>query len=99
MKVKDERVLIPAIAISIAIFGGVYYASPLNNITSRYTYAETQPTGGVVIATNPATAQDSDVVRITDINIKTRVKEVLGNTSMSDDEITFGKVKKLNKHK
>lgn len=93
MKVKDERVSIPAIAISIAILGGVYYASPLNNITSRYTYAETQPTG-VVIATNPATAQDSDVVRITDINIKTRVKEVLGNTSMSDDEITFGKVKK-----
>lgn len=95
MKERNERVLIPAISISIAILGGVYYASPLHNITSRYTYAETQSTGGVVIATNPATAQDSDVVRITDANIKIRVKEVLGNTSMSDDEITFGKVKNL----
>ena len=93
MIIKNNKV--SAIAVSVAAFG-ILCALPLYANLLQNSYANTQPLArGITVATDPTTAQDSDIVRIADTAVKARVKEVLGNTKMSDDEITFGKVKNI----
>ena len=96
MKVKNTKVLMPAISVAILALGGGYYGLQLvnnqNNLPKALAYTST--TNPV----DPSTAPDSYEINFTDNNFKRALNSVLMKTDNSrnlDSPITVGNAKKM----
>ena len=96
MKVKNTKVLMPAISVAILSLGGGYYGLQLvnNQINLPKALAYTSTINPV----DPSTAPDSYEIKFTDNNFKRALNSVLIKTDNSrnlDSPITVGEAKKI----
>ena len=96
MKVKNTKVLMPAISVAILALGGGYYGLQLatnqNNLPKALAYTST------INPVDPSTAPDSYEINFTDNNFKRALNSVLMKTDASrnlDSPITVGDAKKM----
>ena len=96
MKVKNTKVLMPAISVAILALGGGYYGLQLatnqNNLPKALAYTST------INPVDPSTAPDSYEINFTDNNFKRALNSVLMKTDASrnlDSPITVGDAKKI----
>ena len=96
MKVKNTKVLMPAISVAILALGGGYYGLQLvnnqNNLPKALAYTSTTN------LVDPSTAPDSYEINFTDNNFKRALNSVLMKTDNSrnlDSPITVGNAKKM----
>ena len=96
MKVKNTKVLMPAISVAILALGGGYYGLQLvnnqNNLPKALAYTST------INPVDPSTAPDSYEINFTDNNLKRALNSVLIKTDTSrnlDSLITVGDAKKM----
>ena len=95
MKVKNTKVLMPAISVAVLALGGGYYGLQLvnnqNNLPKALAYTST------INPVDPSTAPDSYEINFTDNNFKRALNSVLMKTDNSrnlDSPITVGNAKK-----
>ncbi len=96
MKVKNTKVLMPAISVAILALGGGYYGLQLvnNQINLPKALAYTSTINPV----DPSTAPDNYEINFTDNNFKRALNSVLMKTDTSrnlDSPITVGEAKKI----
>ena len=96
MKVRNTKVLMPAISVAILALGGGYYglqlASNQNNLPKALAYTST------INPVDPSTAPDNYEINFTDNNFKRALNSVLMKTDTSrnlDSLITVGDAKKM----
>lgn len=96
MKVKNTKVLMPAISVAVLALGGGYYGLQLvnnqNNLPKALAYTST------INPVDPSTAPDSYEINFTDNNFKRALNSVLMKTDNSrnlDSPITVGNAKKM----
>ena len=96
MKVKNNKVLMPAISVAVLALGGVYYGLQLvnnqNNLPKALAYTST------INPVDPSTAPDNYEIKFTDNNFKRALNSNLikiDNSRNIDSPITVGDAKKL----
>lgn len=96
MKVKNTKVLMPAISVAVLALGGGYYGLQLvnnqNNLPKALAYTST------INPVDPSTAPDSYEIKFTDNNFKRALNSNLikiDNSRNIDSPITVGDAKKL----
>ena len=96
MKVKNTKVLMPAISVAILALSGGYYGLQLvnnqNNFPKALAYTST------INPVDPSTAPDSYEIKFTDNNFKRALNSVLMKTDTFqnlDSPITVGEAKKI----
>lgn len=96
MKVKNTKVLMPAISVAILALGGGYYGLQLAN--NQNTLPKALAYTSTINPVNPSTAPDSYEINFTDNNFKRALNSVLMKTDNSrnlDSPITVGNAKKM----
>ena len=96
MKVKNTKVLMPAISVAVLALGGGYYGLQLvnnqNNLPKALAYTST------INPVDPSTAPDNYEIKFTDNNFKRTLNSILMKTDTSrnlDSPITVGDAKKI----
>ena len=96
MKVKNTKVLMPAISVAVLALGGGYYGLQLvnnqNNLPKALAYTST------INPVDPSTAPDNYEIKFTDNNFKRTLNAILMRTDTSrnlDSPITVGDAKKI----
>ena len=96
MKVKNNKVLMPAISVAVLALGGGYYGLQLvnnqNNLPKALAYTST------INPVDPSTAPDNYEIKFTDNNFKRALNSNLikiDNSRNIDSPITVGDAKKL----
>ena len=96
MKVKNTKVLVPAISVAVLALGGGYYGLQLAN--NQNTLPKALAYTSTINPVNPSTAPDSYEINFTDNNFKRALNSVLMKTDTSrnlDSPITVGDAKKI----
>lgn len=96
MRVKNHRVLMPAVAVAVLVFGISYYGMQLANKQNIFSKALAYTSA--VNPVDPNTAPDSYEIKFTDNNFKRALNSVLMKTDTSrnlDSPITVGAAKKM----
>lgn len=96
MRVKNHRVLMPAVAVAVLVFGISYYGMQLANKQNIFSKALAYTSA--VNPVDPNTAPDSYEIKFTDNNFKRALNSVLMKTDASrnlDSPITVGAAKKM----
>ncbi len=96
MRVKNHRVLMPAVAVAVLVFGISYYGMQLANKQNIFSKALAYTSA--VNPVDPSTAPDSYEIKFTDNNFKRALNSVLMKTDTSrnlDSPITVGVAKKM----
>lgn len=95
MRVKNHRILMPAVAVAVLVFGVGYYGMQLTNKQNIFSKALAYTSA--VNPVDPSTAPDSYEIKFTDNNFKRALNSVLMKTDTSrnlDSPITVGAAKK-----
>ena len=96
MKIKNNKVLIPAISVAILALGGGYYGLQLAN--NQNTLPKALAYTSTINPVDPSTAPDNYEINFTDNNFKRALNSVLMKTDTSrnlDSPITVGDAKKI----
>ena len=96
MRVKNHRILTPAVAVAVLVFGVGYYGVQLANKQNIFSKALAYTSA--VNPVDPSTAPDSYEIKFTDNNFKRALNSVLMKTDTSrnlDSPITVGAAKKM----
>ena len=96
MRVKNHRILMPAVAVAVLVFGVGYYGMQLTNKQNIFSKALAYTSA--VNPVDPSTAPDSYEIKFTDNNFKRALNSVLMKTDTSrnlDSLITVGAAKKM----
>ena len=96
MRVKNHRILMPAVAVAVLVFGVGYYGVQLANKQNIFSKALAYTSE--VNPVDPSTAPDSYEIKFTDNNFKRALNSVLMKTDTSrnlDSPITVGAAKKM----
>ena len=96
MRVKNHRVLMPAVSVAVLVFGIGYYGVQLANKQNIFSKALAYTSA--VNPVDPNTAPDSYEIKFTDNNFKRALNSVLMKTDTSrnlDSPITVGVAKKM----
>ena len=96
MRVKNHRVLMPAVAVAVLVFGIGYYGVQLAN--KQNVFSKALAYTSAVNPVDPNTAPDSYEIKFTDNNFKRALNSVLMKTDTSrnlDSPITVGAAKKM----
>lgn len=96
MKVKNNKVLMPAISVAILALGGGYYGLQLAN--NQNTLPKALAYTSTINPVDPSTAPDNYEINFTDNNFKRALNSVLMKTDTSrnlDSPITVGDAKKI----
>ena len=96
MRVKNHRVLMPAVAVAVLVFGIGYYGVQLANKQNIFSKALAYTS--TINPVDPNTAPDSYEIKFTDNNFKRALNSVLMKTDTSrnlDSPITVGVAKKM----
>ena len=96
MKVKNHKILLPAIAVAVLALGGGYYGTQLVNKQNLFSKALAYTSA--VNPVDPSNAPDSYEIKFTDNNFKRALNSVLMKTDTSrnlDSPITVGAAKKM----
>lgn len=96
MRVKNHRILMPAVAVAVLVFGVGYYGVQLTN--KQNTFSKALAYTSAVNPVDPNTAPDSYEIKFTDNNFKRVLNSVLMKTDTSrnlDSPITVGAAKKM----
>lgn len=96
MKIKNNKVLMPAISVAVLALGGGYYGLQLAN--NQNTLPKALAYTSTINPVNPSTAPDSYEINFTDNNFKRALNSVLMKTDNSrnlDSPITVGNAKKM----
>ena len=96
MKVKNNRILLPAITVAVLVLGGGYYGTQI--INKQNIFSKVSAYTSAVNPINPSNAPDSYEIKFTDANFKRALNSVLMKTETSrnlDSPITVGEAKKM----
>lgn len=96
MRVKNHRILMPAVVVAVLVFGVGYYGVQLANKQNIFSKALAYTSA--VNPVDPSTAPDSYEITFTDNNFKRALNSVLMKTDTSrnlDSPITVGAAKKM----
>lgn len=96
MRVKNHRILTPAVVVAVLVFGVGYYGVQLANKHNIFSKALAYTSA--VNPVDPSTAPDSYEIKFTDNNFKRALNSVLMKTDTSrnlDSPITVGAAKKM----
>ena len=96
MKVKNTKVLMPAISVAILTLGGGYYGLQLVN--NQINLPKASAYTSTINPVDPSTAPDSYEIKFTDNNFKRALNSVLMKTDTFqnlDSPITVGEAKKI----
>lgn len=96
MRVKNHRILTPAVVVAVLVFGVGYYGVQLANKQNIFSKALAYTSA--VNPVDPSTAPDSYEIKFTDNNFKRALNSVLMKTDTSrnlDSLITVGAAKKM----
>lgn len=96
MRVKNHRILMPAVVVAVLVFGVGYYGVQLANKQNIFSKALAYTSA--VNPVDPSTAPDSYEIKFTDNNFKRALNSVLMKTDTSrnlDSPITVGAAKKM----
>ena len=96
MRVKNHRILTPAVVVAVLVFGVGYYGVQLANKQNIFSKALAYTSA--VNPVDPNTAPDSYEIKFTDNNFKRALNSVLMKTDTSrnlDSPITVGVAKKM----
>ena len=96
MKVKNNRILLPAMTVAILALGGGYYGTQIINKQNIFSKASAYTSS--VNPVDPSNAPDSYEIKFTDVNFKRALNSVLMKTETSrnlDSPITVGEAKKM----
>lgn len=96
MKVKNNRILLPAITVAVLVLGGGYYGTQI--INKQNIFSKVSAYTSAVNPVDPSNAPDSYEIKFTDANFKRALNSVLMKTEPSrnlDSPITVGEAKKM----
>ena len=96
MKVKNNRILLPAITVAVLVLGGGYYGTQI--INKQNIFSKVSAYTSAVNPVDPSNAPDSYEIKFTDANFKRALNSVLMKTETSrnlDSPITVGEAKKM----
>ena len=96
MKVKNNRILLPAMTVAVLILGGGYYGTQI--INKQNIFSKVSAYTSAVNPVDPSNAPDSYEIKFTDANFKRALNSVLMKTETSrnlDSPITVGEAKKM----
>ena len=96
MKVKNNRILLPAITVAVLVLGGGYYGTQI--INKQNIFSKVSAYTSAVNPVDPSNAPDSYEIKFTDANFKRALNSVLMKTETSrnlDNPITVGEAKKM----
>ena len=96
MRVKNHRILMPAVVVAVLVFGVGYYGVQLANKQNIFSKALAYTSA--INPVDPSTAPDSYEIKFTDNNFKRALNSVLMKTDTSrnlDSPITVGAAKKM----
>lgn len=96
MKVKNNRILLPAITVAVLVLGGGYYGTQI--INKQNIFSKVSAYTSAVNPVDPSDAPDSYEIKFTDANFKRALNSVLMKTETSrnlDSPITVGEAKKM----
>ncbi len=96
MKVKNNRILLPAMAVAVLALGGGYYGTQI--INKQNIFSKVSAYTSAVNPVDPSNAPDSYEIKFTDANFKRALNSVLMKTETSrnlDSPITVGEAKKM----
>ena len=95
MKVKNNRILLPAMTVAVLVLGGGYYGTQI--INKQNIFSKVSAYTSAVNPVDPSNAPDSYEIKFTDANFKRALNSVLMKTETSrnlDSPITVGEAKK-----
>ena len=96
MKVKNNRILLPAMTVAVLVLGGGYYGTQI--INKQNIFSKVSAYTSAVNPVDPSNAPDSYEIKFTDANFKRALNSVLMKTETSrnlDSPITVGEAKKM----
>ena len=96
MKVKNNRILLPAMTVAVLILGGGYYGTQI--INKQNIFSKVSAYTSAVNPVDPSNAPDSYEIKFTDANFKRALNSVLMKTETSrnlDSPVTVGEAKKM----
>ena len=96
MKVKNNRILLPAITVAVLVLGGGYYGTQI--INKQNIFSKVSAYTSAVNPVDPSNAPDSYEIKFTDANFKRALNSVLMKTETSrnlDSPIIVGEAKKM----
>ena len=96
MKVKNNRILLPAMTVAVLVLGGGYYGTQI--INKQNIFSKVSAYTSAVNPVDPSNAPDSYEIKFTDVNFKRALNSVLMKTETSrnlDSPITAGEAKKM----
>ena len=96
MKVKNNRILLPAMMVAVLVLGGGYYGTQI--INKQNIFSKVSAYTSAVNPVDPSNAPDSYEIKFTDANFKRALNSVLMKTETSrnlDSPITVGEAKKM----
>lgn len=96
MKVKNNRILLPAMTVAVLVLGGEYYGTQI--INKQNIFSKALAYTSAVNPVDPSNALDSYEIKFTDTNFKRALNSVLIKTETSrnlDSPITVGEAKKM----
>lgn len=96
MKVKNNRILLPAMTVAVLVLGGGYYGTQI--INKQNIFSKVSAYTSAVNPIDPSNAPDSYEIKFTDANFKRALNSVLMKTETSrnlDSPITVGEAKKM----
>ena len=96
MKVKNNRILLPAMTVAVLALGGGYYGTQIINKQNIFSKASAYTSAANPV--DPSNAPDSYEIKFTDANFKRALNSVLMKTETSrnlDSPITVGEAKKM----
>ena len=96
MKVKNNRILLPAMTVAVIVLGGGYYGTQI--INKQNIFSKVSAYTSAVNPVDPSNAPDSYEIKFTDANFKRALNSVLMKTETSrnlDSPITVGEAKKM----
>lgn len=96
MKVKNNRILLPAMTVAVLILGGGYYGTQI--VSKQNIFSKASAYTSAVNPVDPSNAPDSYEIKFTDAIFKRALNSVLMKTETSrnlDSPITVGEAKKM----
>ena len=96
MKVKNNRILLPAMTVAVLVLGGGYYGTQI--VSKQNIFSKASAYTSAVNPVDPSNAPDSYEIKFTDANFKRALNSVLMKTETSrnlDSPITVGEAKKM----
>lgn len=96
MKVKNNRILLPAMTVAVLILGGGYYGTQI--VSKQNIFSKASAYTSAVNSVDPSNAPDSYEIKFTDTNFKRALNSVLIKSDPSrtlDSPITAGVAKTM----